>query len=113
MHLMPQMAPVWNYEANRLYAERYFRDHGNLTQPDPCAPPVIGRPDLYQISYGPNPLRPGECILDPNLTPGSTFSHFSCQAGKKCGRFPDGDGQYNWGYYNSAIGDEMGDIYGY
>lgn len=36
--------------------------------------------------------RPGECILDPDLTPGSTFTEFSCQAGQVCGRFPDQHG---------------------
>ena len=83
IHLIPGMQAVWNDDASLDYVER-FVTFGVWTQPDPCAPASQGG--------GPNPARPGECILDPDLTPGSTFTNFSCQAGKVCGRFPDQHG---------------------
>ena len=112
MSLMPELVTIWNYEPTREFARRYF-EYGFLSAPDPCAPPVIGRPDLYMIAYGPNPIRPGECILDPDLTPGSTFYNFSCQPGRECGRFPYADGHNYGGGYGSAFTDELGEIYGY
>ena len=48
----------------------------------------------YKITYGPNPAKPGQCILDKNLTTGSTFEAFSCQPGQVCGRFPKRHGLY-------------------
>jgi hypothetical protein len=48
----------------------------------------------YKITYGPNPAKPGQCILDKNLTTGSTFEAFSCEPGKVCGRFPKRHGLY-------------------
>jgi hypothetical protein len=59
--------------------------HGAWPQPDPCAPVDQGA--------GPNPARPGECILDSDLTPSSTFTSFSCQECQTCGRFPE----QHWG----------------
>jgi hypothetical protein len=79
VHLIPGMVATWNNQPTLDYVERYVTQ-GLRTQPDPCAPLNQGG--------GPNPSRPGECILDPDLAAGSTFTNFSCQAGKNCGRFP-------------------------
>ena len=79
VRLVPGLQAVWNDDATLAYADRWVT-HGALTQPDPCAPLSAGG--------GPDPGKPAQCILDPNLTAGSTFASFSCQAGKQCGRFP-------------------------
>jgi hypothetical protein len=83
IHLIPGMQAMWHDDASLGYVER-FVTFGVWTQPDPCAPADQGG--------GPNPARPGECILDPDLAPGSTFTDFSCQAGQLCGRFPEQHG---------------------
>ncbi len=84
VHLIPGMQSVWNDDVTLDYVQRWV-SHGMLTQPDPCAPLSQGG--------GPDPNGPG-CILDPDLTPGSTMTNFSCQAGKQCGRFPTTDGTH-------------------
>ncbi len=85
VHLVPGLQAVYNNDAQLEYVERWVT-FGAWTQPDPCAPVSQGG--------GPNPSRPGECKLDPDLTAGSTFTSFSCQAGKQCGRRPDVHGAY-------------------
>jgi hypothetical protein len=81
VHLVPGMVSTWNDPLTLNYVERYVTQ-GLWTLPDPCAP----------LSQGGGPLpgneSPAQCILDPDLTAGSTFTNFSCQAGKECGRFP-------------------------
>ena len=79
-HLMPGMKELWWNQLLSDYVDRWV-EFGTWTQPDPCAPLDQGG--------GPNPARPGECVLDPDLTLGSTFDDFECQAGRQCGRFPD------------------------
>jgi hypothetical protein len=78
VRLIPGMAGVWGDPLTLTYADRWVNT-GQWTQPDPCAPLAQGG--------GPDPNGPG-CILDPDLTPGSTMTSFSCQPGKQCGRFP-------------------------
>jgi hypothetical protein len=97
VRLIPGLSEIWNDDANLEYADRWV-DHGTWTQPDPCAPVSQGG--------GPNPARPGECILDPDLTPGSTFAHYSCQPGRECGRFPQLHGSSrDGGLHASALVD--------
>jgi len=105
VHLIPGMDAVWNDPLTLAYVDRWVT-HGMLTQPDPCAP----------VSQGGGPNGSGGCILDPDLTPGSTMTNFSCQVGKQCGRFPDTD-NYNpdgdlgdWG--NSFFQSKMWTQYG-
>jgi hypothetical protein len=87
-HLMPSMKSVHNVDKLLKYADRWV-DFGIWSQKDPCAPHTSG---TYKVNFGPNPNRPGECILDKDLTPGSTFTSFSCQSEKECGRFPSRHG---------------------
>jgi hypothetical protein len=87
VHLIPGMDTIWNAVSGQdvyNYAVRW-KNHGLWTKPDPCAPLTQGG--------GKDPAHPGQCILDPDLTAGSTFTSFSCQAGKQCGRFPTIDGE--------------------
>lgn len=79
VRLVPGLADLWANDASLQYAERWVAT-GAAGAPDPCAPLSQGG--------GPDPQHPGQCILDPDLTAGSTFTTFSCQAGKQCGRFP-------------------------
>jgi hypothetical protein len=81
--LIPGLRSVYNNEAQLEYADRWV-NFGVWAQPDPCAPPSQGG--------GPNPSKPGECKLDPDLAPGSTFTNYTCQAGKQCGRSPAAHG---------------------
>jgi hypothetical protein len=95
VRLIPGLSEVWNDDASLEYVDRWV-DHGTWTQPDPCAPVSQGG--------GPEPSRPGECVLDPDLTAGSTFTRYSCQAGKECGRFPELHGSSrNDGEHSSAL----------
>jgi hypothetical protein len=95
VRLIPGLSDVWNDDAGLEYVDRWV-DHGTWTQPDPCAPVSQGG--------GPDPSRPGECILDPDLTAGSTFTSYSCQPGKECGRFPELHGSSrNDGEHASAL----------
>jgi hypothetical protein len=95
VRLIPGLSEVWNDDASLEYVDRWV-DHGTWTQPDPCAPVSQGG--------GPDPSRPGECVLDPDLTAGSTFTRYSCQAGKECGRFPELHGSSrNDGEHSSAL----------
>jgi hypothetical protein len=97
VRLIPGLSEVWSDDAGLEYVDRWV-DHGAWTQPDPCAPVSQGG--------GPDPSRPGECILDPDLTAGSTFTRYSCQAGKECGRFPELHGSSrNEGEHSSALVD--------
>ena len=73
------MEDVWDDPNSLELVERYVTD-GVHTQPDPCAP--------VSQAGGPHPTNAGECVLDPDLTAGSTFTSFSCRAGRQCGRFP-------------------------
>jgi hypothetical protein len=75
--MIPAMRTVWNNDQLIEYADRWV-NQGTYTQPDPCAP----------VSQGGGPKGDGTCILDPDLTAGSTFTNFNCQSGKECGRFP-------------------------
>ena len=84
VHLIPGLDTVWADTSVPDFASRW-KNHGLWAQPDPCAPVSQGG--------GKNPSRPGQCILDPDLTAGSTFASFSCQAGKQCGRYPGIDGE--------------------
>ncbi len=98
-HLMPEMKEIWWNQTLSDYVDRWVT-HGAWTQPDPCAPLSQGG--------GPNPERPGECILDPDLVPGSTFDDFECQEGKECGRFPERHGALkNGGLRGSDFIDAM------
>jgi hypothetical protein len=74
VHLMG-METVWSDDKSLDYVERWVTA-GHHTQPDPCAP----------ISQGGGPGTGDECVLDPNLTVGSTFTSFSCEGGQQCGR---------------------------
>jgi len=58
----------------------------------------------YGKTYGPTGTA-GMCILDPNLTTGSTMTTFSCQPGKICGRFPQRQGRFkdNYGGYEGPF----------
>ena len=85
VQLIPGMKAVWNDQLTLDYVERWVA-HGMWTQPDPCAP----------VSQGGGPSGSG-CVLDPDLTPGSTMTNFSCQAGKECGRFPSTHGMHRNG----------------
>lgn len=99
--LMPELRKVWNNDQIIEFADRWVA-HGSLTQQDPCAP----------VGQGGGALGNGECKLDPDLTPGSTFEKFSCQPGKQCGRFPERDGaSKNYGYRSSEFGNEMWEKY--
>jgi hypothetical protein len=89
--LLPGMSTIWNNTMITKFANRW-ENHGLWTQPDPCAPLSQGG--------GPDSSHPGQCILDPDLTAGSTFTNFSCQAGKQCGRYPSIDGQ---SYHNTGL----------
>jgi len=80
VRLIPGLSEVWNDDSNLQYSDRWV-DQGTWTQPDPCAPVSQGG--------GPDPSRPDECVLDPDLAGGSTFTSYSCQADKECGRFPE------------------------
>jgi hypothetical protein len=63
---------------------------GNI--PDPCAP-YDGNPANYTITYGPNPLIPGQCITGT-------------------GRWPANNGiGVDGGLYDSAFGEELWDYY--
>ena len=95
--LLPELRPVWNNDQIIEYADRWV-NQGAHTQPDPCAP----------VSQGGGPKGDGTCILDPDLTTGSTFTNFTCQAGKECGRFPELEGSNkNSGARSSVFGDFM------
>jgi hypothetical protein len=103
IHLIPGMQTVWHDDAELDYVER-FVTRGLWMQPDPCAPVDQGG--------GPNPDRPGECILDPDLTPGSTFTDFSCQEGKVCGRFPQLHGAMrDWQQWQSLLAEAMWPVF--
>jgi hypothetical protein len=103
VRLIPGLSEVWNDDANLEYADRWV-DHGTWTQPDPCAP--------MSQNGGPDPTRPGECILDPDLTAGSTFTSYSCKVGKECGRFPELHGSSrNGGFHSSALVDAAWPVY--
>jgi hypothetical protein len=102
-HLMPEVRAVWGHPEFFDYVDRWVT-HGVLSQPDPCAPLSQGG--------GPDPSHPGSCVLDPDLTPGSTMQQFSCQPGKQCGRFPEYDGLYaDQGYYQSDFANAMWSAY--
>src|SRR3989344_4707522 len=103
--LMPEISSIWNSPKFFTYIER-FVNIGLWSQPDPCAPVLQGG--------GPNGV--GVCVLDPDLTPGSTMQSFSCQAGKECGRFPQyhgtlADNNNASGPYNSVFGYNMWNAY--
>ncbi len=83
VRLVPGLQAIWSDDASLRYAERWVTS-GAAAAPDPCAPLAQGG--------GPDPAHPGQCKLDPDLVPGSTFTSFSCQAGKQCGRFPSAQG---------------------
>jgi len=99
--LMPPIRTVWGHPEFFDYVDRWVT-HGVTAQPDPCAPLSEGG--------GPDPKNPGGCVLDPNLTTGSTMKNFSCQPGMKCGRWPQydglnangGDGSYQ-SYFTNAM----------
>jgi hypothetical protein len=80
VHLMG-METVWSDDKSLDYVERWVTA-GHHTQPDPCAP----------IAQGGGPGTGDECVLDPDLEPGSTFTSFTCQAGQQCGRMPSRHG---------------------
>lgn len=99
--LMPSVRAVWGHPEFFNYVDRWV-SHGIQAEPDPCAPLSQGG--------GPDPNNPGGCVLDPDLTPGSTMQHFSCQAGKQCGRWPQYDGRLpntGNGSYQSAFVNAM------
>jgi hypothetical protein len=101
--LMPDMASSYGSNLNRFvaYSERWV-NRGAHFSPDPCAP----------VAQGGGPDGPGKCILDPDLTPGSTMTNFSCQAGKQCGRFPSLDGaDITGGGRKSGIVDKLWTTY--
>jgi hypothetical protein len=80
VHLMG-METVWSDDKSLEYVERWVTA-GHHMQPDPCAP----------IAQGGGPGTGDECVLDPDLEPGSTFTSFTCQAGEDCGRMPERHG---------------------
>ncbi|MDP2910136.1 MAG: hypothetical protein Q8N69_03655, partial [bacterium] len=95
--LMPSLKIAWNNDQIISFADRWVT-HGALTQPDPCAP----------VSQGGGSAGNGQCKLDPDLVPGSTFTNFSCIAGRQCGRFSDLDGaNMNGGNRSSGFGEAM------
>lgn len=99
VRLVPGLAATWNDDIELDYADRWVAK-GTYTQPDYCAPPSQGG--------GPDPANPGHCIPDPDLEKCATFPECDCQAGKKCGRFPDLDGTgANQGEHRSAFVDAM------
>lgn len=100
--LMPSLNQIWNNSLITEYSDRWVAQ-GKITQPDPCAPVSQGG--------GPDPAHPGQCILDPDLTPGSTFTNFSCQAGKQCGRLPELNGAKGAVSYPSSFGEAMWNAY--
>ncbi len=105
VRLIPEIKSFWDGadDAFLVYADRWV-NHGAWSQPDPCAPAAQGG--------GANPNKPGECILDPDLTAGSTFTTFSCKAGLKCGRWPDNHGlNKNSGDRSSVYGNNMWSAY--
>lgn len=75
---------IWNDPLHLAYTDRWVNS-GAVTQPDPCAP-HDGDASHYGTTFGPDGH--GGCILDPDLTSGSTMTQFSCRAGLQCGRFP-------------------------
>jgi len=77
MHMMPELQEVFFNKDFLDYCDRNW-DVGIWTQPDPCAP----------ISQGGGSSGNGQCVLDPDLIPGSTFESFNCQPGAECGRAP-------------------------
>jgi hypothetical protein len=80
-YLWPPFKVVWNNTLFLEYVDRWV-NIGLWQLPDPCAP----------VSQGGGPDGKGGCILDPDLVPGSNMTHFSCKAGKQCGRWPDRHG---------------------
>lgn len=81
--LIPEIMTVWDNPTFFAYVDRWV-NHGVTAQPDPCAP----------VSQGGGPDGEGGCVLDPDLTPGSTMTTFTCQPAKRCGRWPDRDGTH-------------------
>jgi hypothetical protein len=103
VRLVPGLEGIWNDSATLEYADRWVTQ-GSYSRPDPCAPRSVGG--------GPDRDHPGQCILDPNLTVGSTFTNFECQSGRECGRFPS----LNFtgadsGLHRSALVDSMWRVY--
>lgn len=112
--LIPTVASTaWNpteWAVLKDYASRWTST-GIISQPDPCAPPV----GTYGVDYGPDPSKPGMCILDRNLAYYNNPKDFSCKPGMLCGRYPEKNatladtGQYKnafvesmWTNYNSG-----------
>jgi hypothetical protein len=96
VHLMG-METVWSDDKSLDYVERWVTA-GHHTQPDPCAPISQGG--------GPDPGGPN-CVLDPNLTVGSTFTSFSCEGGQECGRIVSRHGtDVDGAATNSALVDD-------
>ena len=105
--LMPALQDAWNpqqYKELKGYADRWVT-LGAWAQPDPCAP----------IDQGGGANTDGNCVLDPDLIPGTTFNDVVnnpqtnyCQVGKKCGRFPDAHAtKADTGNYTSGIVNNM------
>jgi hypothetical protein len=103
MELSPEFSSTFNSPSLHAYGLRWATS-GVHAQPDPCAPNSQGG--------GIDPTDNLKCVLDPDLTPGSTFENFSCQSGKACGRFPDAHGAFvNSGYYGHPFIDGMRDAF--
>jgi hypothetical protein len=101
--LVPEVEKVWGHPEFFAYVDRYMMQ-GIYSEPDPCLNAAAGG--------GPDPKNPGGCILDPNLTPGSTMQNFSCKSGKTCGRWPQYNARFlNGGPYESAFTNAMWEAY--
>jgi len=92
MQMMPELQEVFFNQDFLDYCDRNW-DVGIWTQPDPCAPPSQGGGDAGN----------GRCVLDPDLTPGSTFESFSCQPGAECGRAPRKQGSRGCYAYTAQV----------
>ena len=73
--MMPELRTVWTSDYLIMYADRWVTVGGWAT-PDPCAPfpsSVTTWPDPpgYEVSYGPDPSKPGDCIRGSGRFPGS------------------------------------------
>jgi hypothetical protein len=96
VRLVPGLEVAWSDDTTLNYADRWVTQ-GALAQPDPCAAIEAGGGAIL-----------AECRLDAALTPGSTFNHFSCAAGKQCGRFPSAQTtNADQGLHRSAFVDAM------
>ena len=110
--LMPSLQSAWpdvDFNIAKDYAVRWV-NIGTRAQPDPCAPYTVG--GTYQVDYGPDPANPGMCIKDTDLQYYNSRTHFACNSGQQCGRFPSQQGtSKDGGQYRSAFVAAMWDAH--